>query len=246
MQARGPRRAQPKPNSKGPVKGGDKSFYSRFLSAISSPTEAPSTSQGGARTTRLRPLDEEDASSPTPSEGEERKAPDKAQPKAGPAAKAPQGPRSRSQTPARNLRLREYLALEDFTTSSSDDDERTAPKPPPKAKAAKAPDAKRGRGRPPTTGEYVGLADAKRKLLEVEREALQLQTEKEIVEQASAMATARATRSKTRGALASQAAPEARAEHAEGLQRQIAESLAVVAGVAKVSKGFEGHPPKSS
>ncbi|KAJ0179077.1 hypothetical protein K1T71_004789 [Dendrolimus kikuchii] len=49
----------PTTNPKGPVKGGGKSFYSRFLSAISSPAEAPSSShQAGSRPTRFEPLDE--------------------------------------------------------------------------------------------------------------------------------------------------------------------------------------------
>ncbi|KAJ0180821.1 hypothetical protein K1T71_004225 [Dendrolimus kikuchii] len=125
-------------------------------------------------------------------------------------------------------------------------EERPAPKPPPKPKAAaKAPDAKRGRGRPPTTGEYVGLADAKKALVEAQRAEMELQCEKDIVEKARLMATARVTRSKTGGTLAGQAPPESRTEHAEGLQRQIADSLAVVAGVAKVSKGLKGTLQKA-
>ncbi|KAJ0169641.1 hypothetical protein K1T71_014826 [Dendrolimus kikuchii] len=59
------------------------------------------------------------------------------------------------------------------------------------------------------------------------------------------MATARVTRSKTGGTLASQAPPEVRAEHSEGLHRQISDSLAVVAGVAKVSKGLKGTLQKA-
>ena len=239
-------------NPKGPATGGGKSFYTRFLSAISSPTEAENSSRpAGARSTRPLPLDEGDVSSSASSEGEDRDraASTKAPPKASDAERGKACPSRGESAVSRNLRLRQYLSLADLSepTTSSDEEERTAPKKP-QAKppaATKAPEVKRGRGRPPTTGEYVGLADAKRKLLEVEREALQLQTEKEIVEQASAMATARATRSKTIGALASQAAPEARVEHAEGLQRQIADSLAVVAGVAKVSKGLKGTLQKA-
>ncbi|KAJ0179074.1 hypothetical protein K1T71_005849 [Dendrolimus kikuchii] len=129
---------------------------------------------------------------------------------------------------------------------SSDEEERPAPKTPAKAKAAaKAPDAKRGRGRPPTTGEYVGLADAKKALVEAQRAELELQAEREIAERASAMATARVTRLQAGPALASQAPPEARAAHAEGLQRQIADSLAVVTNVAKVSKGLKGTLQKA-
>ncbi|KAJ0171648.1 hypothetical protein K1T71_012411 [Dendrolimus kikuchii] len=155
---------------------------------------------------------------------------------------------------ARNEALRRYLALDDLdammesssSLSSSDEEERPAPKTPAKAKAAaKAPDAKRGRGRPPTTGEYVGLADAKKALVEAQRAELELQAEKEIVEQASAMATVRLTRLQTGPPPESQAPPDARVAHAEGLQRQIADSLAVVTNVAKVSKGLKGTLQKA-
>ncbi|XP_049875606.1 uncharacterized protein LOC126380821 [Pectinophora gossypiella] len=44
--------------------------------------------------------------------------------------------------------------------------------------------AKRGRGRPPTTGEYVGLAKAKAELNRAMREELMLQAEKEVAESA--------------------------------------------------------------
>ncbi|KAJ0175899.1 hypothetical protein K1T71_008073 [Dendrolimus kikuchii] len=103
----------------------------------------------------------------------------------------------------------------------------------------------RGRGRPPTTGEYVGLAEAKQKYVEAQRAALALETEKEIVERASAMATTRVTRSRAAPTLASQPSPEASAEHAQGLKQQITDSLAVVSGVAKVSKGLKGTLQKA-
>ncbi|KAJ0173396.1 hypothetical protein K1T71_011572 [Dendrolimus kikuchii] len=185
------------------------------------------------------------------------KQPPKAQGAKAPVAKGGKGDPPKkgetktSQVVARNEKLRAYLALDDLDrmmSSLSEDDEMVAPaKPPPKPPAAsKAPEAKRGRGRPPTTGEYVGLADAKRALVEAQRAELQLQTEKEIVERASAMVNARVTRSQTGITLAShQASPEARVAHAEGLQRQIADSLAVVSGVAKVSKGLKGTLQKA-
>ncbi|KAJ0182188.1 hypothetical protein K1T71_001557 [Dendrolimus kikuchii] len=237
-------------NAKGPEKGGgDKSFYSRFLSAISSPAEAPSSSQPGSRTTRSQPADQDDLSSSGLSEDEDVLAPPVQAPSKAPAPKEPEG-KGKSQAASRNTRLRQFLALDDLSPMTSSDEEGIVPplKPPPKAPAAatKAPEAKRGRGRPPTTGEYVGLADAKRALVEAQRAELQLQTEKEIVERASAMATARVTRSQTGITLAShQAPPEARVAHAEGLQRQIADSLAVVTGVAKVSKGLKGTLQKA-
>ncbi|KAJ0172446.1 hypothetical protein K1T71_011585 [Dendrolimus kikuchii] len=136
--------------------------------------------------------------------------------------------------------------------SSSEDERRPAPaKPPPKPPAAQAPDAKRGRGRPPTTGEYVGLAAAKQKLVEAERAQLELDLEREVAERTTAMVTARATRPKAGPAPADPDPPaareqeEARAALAGGLQRQIAESLAVVANVAKVSKGLKGTLQKA-
>jgi len=50
---------------------------------------------------------------------------------------------------------------------------------------------KRGRGRPATSGQYVGLAKAKAKLLEEEERELQLLAEKELLDQE---ATRRETR----------------------------------------------------
>ncbi|KAJ0180198.1 hypothetical protein K1T71_003602 [Dendrolimus kikuchii] len=136
--------------------------------------------------------------------------------------------------------------------SSSEDERRPAPaKPPPKPPAAQTPDAKRGRGRPPTTGEYVGLAAAKQKLVEAQRAQLELDLEREVAERTTAMVTARATRPRAGPAPADPDPPaaeeqeEARAALAGGLQRQIAESLAVVANVAKVSKGLKGTLQKA-
>ncbi|KAJ0179634.1 hypothetical protein K1T71_005346 [Dendrolimus kikuchii] len=109
----------------------------------------------------------------------------------------------------------------------------------------------KGRGRPPTTGEYVGLAAAKLKLVEAQRAQLELEMEKEVAERTSAMVTTRATRLRAGPAPVDPDPPateergEARAALAEGLQRQIAESLAVVSNVAKVSKGLKGTLQKA-
>ncbi|KAJ0177520.1 hypothetical protein K1T71_007529 [Dendrolimus kikuchii] len=59
------------------------------------------------------------------------------------------------------------------------------------------------------------------------------------------MATVRLTRLQTGPPPESQAPPDARVAHAEGLQRQIADSLAVVTNVAKVSKGLKGTLQKA-
>lgn len=48
--------------------------------------------------------------------------------------------------------------------------------------APKMATARRGRGRPPTTGHYVGLAKAKADFMAMEREELELQAEKEVAE----------------------------------------------------------------
>ncbi|KAJ0182187.1 hypothetical protein K1T71_001556 [Dendrolimus kikuchii] len=110
---------------------------------------------------------------------------------------------------------------------------------------------RKGRGRPPTTGEYVGLAAAKQKLVEAQRAQLELEMEKEVAERTSAMVTTRATRLRAGPAPVDPDPPateergEARAALAEGLQRQIAESLAVVSNVAKVSKGLKGTLQKA-
>ncbi|KAJ0174916.1 hypothetical protein K1T71_009057 [Dendrolimus kikuchii] len=103
----------------------------------------------------------------------------------------------------------------------------------------------RGRGRPPTTGEYVGLAKAKQALVEAHRAEVEVMSEKDILERAQSMACTRARRFRTGTAPSSQAPPEARAEHAQGLKAQISDSLAVVAGVAKVSKGLKGTLQKA-
>lgn len=42
---------------------------------------------------------------------------------------------------------------------------------------------KRGRGRPPTTGEYVGKAEAFRKMKEAEEELLRMRTERELADE---------------------------------------------------------------
>ncbi|KAJ0183093.1 hypothetical protein K1T71_001069 [Dendrolimus kikuchii] len=91
----------------------------------------------------------------------------------------------------------------------------------------------------------MGLAKAKQAYVESQRAEVELMSEKDIVERAQSMATTRATRSRIGPTPFSQAPPDARAEHALGLKGQITGSLAVVAGVAKVSKGLKGTLQKA-
>ncbi|XP_041973441.1 uncharacterized protein LOC121729121, partial [Aricia agestis] len=48
--------------------------------------------------------------------------------------------------------------------------------------AAPKPSSKRGRGRPPTTGQYVGLAKTKKEYIELRQKEIQIETEKEVLE----------------------------------------------------------------
>ncbi|XP_049887058.1 uncharacterized protein LOC126381645 [Pectinophora gossypiella] len=103
--------------------------------------------------------------------------------------------------------------------------------------------AKRGRGRPPTTGEYVGLAKAKAELNRAMREELILQAEKEVAESAKKVfrlrssGTSLETESESpRRDLGSDAVPETVAE----LCQKAKDAAAIVENVACKSGRVKG------
>ncbi|XP_041974095.1 shootin-1-like [Aricia agestis] len=106
---------------------------------------------------------------------------------------------------------------------------------PPLSKGA-VPKPKKGRGRPPTTGQYVGLAKAQADLNREKEEALRLQAEEEVAEAARA---ARETRSSL---LASPAAMEEdRPEQTNYALAQCVEtSLGTISMVAAKSNNLKG------
>ncbi|XP_041984092.1 translation initiation factor IF-2-like [Aricia agestis] len=106
---------------------------------------------------------------------------------------------------------------------------------PPLSKGA-VPKAKRGRGRPPTTGQYVGLAKAQADLNREKEEALRLQAEEEVAE------AARAAR-ETRSSLLASPAPmeEDRPEQTiHALAQCVETSLGTISMVAAKSNNLKG------
>ncbi|XP_063821987.1 uncharacterized protein LOC135071971 [Ostrinia nubilalis] len=120
-------------------------------------------------------------------------------------------------------------------TSDSDGKEEEAPEP-------KVPTgrARRGRGRPPTTGEYVGKAkfqEAFRKVKkQQEKKELQIEAEKEISE---LTAKARSSRTSTETRLAVKQAMEEN-ETVDGLLKRVQTGLALVQKVNKKSGHLQG------
>ncbi|XP_041980956.1 translation initiation factor IF-2-like [Aricia agestis] len=106
---------------------------------------------------------------------------------------------------------------------------------PPLSKGA-VPKPKRGRGRPPTTGQYVGLAKAQADFNREKEEALRLQAEEEVAE------AARAAR-ETRSSLLASPAPmdEDRPEQTNHALAQCVEtSLGTISMVAAKSNNLKG------
>ncbi|XP_041984099.1 neurofilament heavy polypeptide-like [Aricia agestis] len=98
------------------------------------------------------------------------------------------------------------------------------------------PKAKRGRGRPPTTGQYVGLAKAQADLNREKEEALRLQAEEEVAE------AARAAREMRSSLLASPAPMEEdRPEQTiHALAQCVETSLGTISMVAAKSNNLKG------
>lgn len=135
------------------------------------------------------------------------------------------------------------LASSSSSSEEESDVTRMPPPPKPPSKAAQlsafVEEPKRGRGRPPTTGEYVGLAKAKQAYIDAQRIELQLNSENEILCHAQDMTRRREARKKAAPA-PSPNCPNAKLDHALGLHNQILECMAVVTGVAKSSKNLKG------
>ncbi|XP_041986938.1 uncharacterized protein LOC121738769 [Aricia agestis] len=123
-------------------------------------------------------------------------------------------------------------AFTDMTRRKRRSDDDMAP---PLSKGA-VPKPKRGRGRPPTTGQYVGLAKAQADLNREKEEALRLQAEEEVAEAARA---ARETRSSL---LASPAAMEEDMPEQTNyaLAQCVETSLGTISMVAAKSNNLKG------
>lgn len=94
--------------------------------------------------------------------------------------------------------------------------------------------SKRGRGRPPTTGQYVGLAKAKAELNKVKREELRLQAEKEVAHLARRERDVRGSRP-----IASMA-KGLEARTAANITKEVLDGLEVVQKVATNSSNLKG------
>ncbi|XP_072933691.1 uncharacterized protein [Epargyreus clarus] len=123
------------------------------------------------------------------------------------------------------------------TGEVSDEDDGVNSEP---AKAPKVSVARRGRGRPPTTGQYVGLAKAKAELVAAERAEMQLRAEKEVEEAARKVRIARGM--KTPPANANDAVEKALATE---LQDRVRASVEVISKVASKSRNLKGTSVKA-
>lgn len=118
--------------------------------------------------------------------------------------------------------------------AASDDESGTNSEP---AKALKVSAARRGRGRPPTTGKYVGLAKAKAELAAAESVDIEAGSKKEGAE---------AFR-KTRPRKASPVVPREMAEEvlATDLENRVQASVDVISKVASTSRNLKGTTVKA-
>lgn len=99
--------------------------------------------------------------------------------------------------------------------------------------------SKRGRGRPPTTGQYVGLAKAKNDFVEAKRRELELEYEIETTELARRLREQRRTTAKQVAVCADES------ESAETIGRQVRDDVAMILTVAKNSGNLKGTYQKS-
>ncbi|XP_041984090.1 uncharacterized protein LOC121736779 [Aricia agestis] len=106
--------------------------------------------------------------------------------------------------------------------------------------AARKPSSKRGRGRPPTTGMYVGLAKAKKDFNDEEMRAMQLEAEKEIFESGRRIPQFRAGRLSGNSSNSDATAVEAREVTAASVGVVITECLGAINSVAVKSKNLKG------
>ncbi|XP_052756787.1 uncharacterized protein LOC128202027, partial [Galleria mellonella] len=98
--------------------------------------------------------------------------------------------------------------------------------------SSQAKGARRGRGRPPTTGQYVGLAKAQEYLNKVKREELELRAMEEVSDLARRVLPRRGAQA------ALPAAEEAKTTHE--LSKVIDDAMEVVAQIAARSKNLKG------
>ncbi|XP_013163265.1 PREDICTED: uncharacterized protein LOC106114549 [Papilio xuthus] len=121
------------------------------------------------------------------------------------------------------MELDTELMLSEDSTSMSETSRRASPMP------------RKRRGRPPTTGHYVGLAKAKLALIEAEREEERRRAEAEVV------AASRAVRARTQAHRLSETVSEDEEFQAAGsLSRIINDNVEVIKKVAVTSKNLKG------
>ncbi|XP_013170084.1 PREDICTED: uncharacterized protein LOC106119588 [Papilio xuthus] len=121
------------------------------------------------------------------------------------------------------MELDTELMLSEDSTSMSETSRRASPMP------------RKRRGRPPTTGHYVGLAKAKLALVEAEREEERRRAEAEVV------AASRAARARAQAHRLSESVTEDEEfQAADSLSQSIKENVEVIKKVATTSKNLKG------
>ncbi|XP_026318159.1 uncharacterized protein LOC113228653 [Hyposmocoma kahamanoa] len=108
-----------------------------------------------------------------------------------------------------------------------------------RSSASKIPTARRGRGRPPTTGQYVGLAKAKNEYIEARRRELQVQAEEETADLAHRLREQRLVTAKEVAQCTSEV------DTAEVISKQIRDDVSMILTVAKNSGNLKGTYQKS-
>ncbi|XP_041981665.1 uncharacterized protein LOC121735065 [Aricia agestis] len=101
------------------------------------------------------------------------------------------------------------------------------------------PSSKRGRGRPPTTGQYVGLAKSKREYLELKEKEIAMEAEKEVLEMTKKLPELRSHRL-SEASLSDCAMTEDEVVTAEKLGSAITQSLDAILAVTQKSKNLKG------
>ncbi|XP_041970774.1 uncharacterized protein LOC121727163 [Aricia agestis] len=102
------------------------------------------------------------------------------------------------------------------------------------------PSSKRGRGRPPTTGQYVGMAKAKRDYLDEKERAMAVEAEQEIMDSARRIPLDRLHRMSDASDNSDRTMMEEREVTAASVGAVISESLGTISNVAKKSKNLKG------
>ncbi|XP_041977427.1 uncharacterized protein LOC121731828 [Aricia agestis] len=101
------------------------------------------------------------------------------------------------------------------------------------------PSSKRGRGRPPTTGQYVGLAKSKREYLELKEKEIAMEAEKEVLEMTKKLPELRSHRL-SEASLIDCAMTEDEVVTAAKLGSAITQSLDAILAVTQKSKNLKG------